>query len=179
MYRDMSGSLRNRTYNPFTHTHAHKQSSIHICKNIHTYTHMRTIYTYTNKYICTYSAHSNTMNTYWPTRLQKNVVRYASTLVEQVKIQFFHSSVHPFVHFIPNQMWNLVMFEYRDQLILTCSLRDRICLKDVVDYDRHKTNAGIFEWIEITTIQQSFIRLCWCHQEWENVIFSSNLQLSC
>lgn len=49
MYRDMSGSLRNRTYNPFTHTHTHKQSSIHICKNIHTYTHMRTIYTY----ICT------------------------------------------------------------------------------------------------------------------------------
>lgn len=52
------------------------------------------------------------------------------------------------------------MFKWRDQLILTFSLKDTIFLKDVVDYDCHQTNkhnAGIFE--------RTIIYLCRYYQE--------------
>lgn len=47
MYRDMSGSLRNRTYNPFTHKQKYIYTRTHI---IHSLIRAH-VYVHTNKYI--------------------------------------------------------------------------------------------------------------------------------
>lgn len=85
MYRDMSGSLQNRTYNPCTHI-----QFIHTYENIHTYTQTRTytINTCTQTHMCTLYTHLVTLRTLISPLIRslQFFVRYASTLAKEVKI---------------------------------------------------------------------------------------------
>lgn len=107
-------SLRNRTYNPFTHTHI---QSIH--ENVHSYIHMhihKHTHTHTNTYVVP-------MNTYWPTH--KLLAILITICIHSKKSQ---NSILSFVHF----------FSPFISKIWLCSIQKRSADFDIF-MERHNT----------------------------------------